>query len=107
MNLWRCSICGHVGFWGPTWSNLSSFIIEDEWPSHRLVTCSQICSSKADSGLESGEIALPKFRPNAGGYSARLSKERRGYELQPDQKTLVAIWNTEHPNEQIETAFIR
>jgi hypothetical protein len=105
MKLWQCSLCGKVGLWGPTWASFSSFIVDDEWPSHRVIACSQVCQEKAEAGHKAGTIVLPKFKRN--GPLPRMTRGPVGYKPQPDQRTLVKIWNDEHPTEQIAVELFR
>jgi hypothetical protein len=105
MKLWQCSLCGKVGLWGPGWTAFSSFIVDDEWPSHRVVVCSDACADKANEGHKAGTIQLPKFKRN--GPMSRMTRGPVGYKPQPEQSTLIRIWNEQHPNDQLRTEFAR
>ena len=103
MKFWQCSICGKVGLWGPTWRSFSSLLIDEEFPSHRVVTCASACEEKAERGHENGTIDLPKI--SCRGYAVRMTRGPKGYKPQPEQRELLRIWNKENPDHQVSTAF--
>ena len=105
MKLWQCSICSKVGFWGPTWQAFSSFVVDDEWPSYRVVGCSQECVAKIEYGHTAGTIDLPKFRLRHG--QSHMVRGPVGYKPQPEQRKLVEAWNDAHPTEQIAIELFR
>ncbi len=105
MKLWKCSICHKVSFWSPTHQAFSSFLVDEEYPSFRVIACSKDCQTKAEAGHANGTIELPKIQ--MGGYTTRLIRNHKGYNPQPDQKTLIRIWNKEHAEMPINEAFSR
>lgn len=99
MKLWRCSVCREVNLWGPTWGCYSNIVVDDEFPSLRLVTCGPVCQKAAEARLENGSLALPVIKLR--GPLAYKKKDQVGYEPQPEQSKLLEIWNAQHPNNQI------
>lgn len=99
MKLWRCSICRDVGLWGPTWGCYSNIVVDDEFPSLRLVTCSPVCMKSAESKLANGSIVFPVIKLR--GPLADLKRQQVGYDPQPEQRILIEIWNAQHPNDQL------
>lgn len=105
MKLWQCSVCARVGLWGPAWNCYSNFLIDDECPSQRIVTCSDACKETSAAKIKDGTMALPILKLR--GYSCIRKRGPVGYKPQPDQRTLIELWNEAHPQEAISTAFAR
>lgn len=91
MKLWKCSICGHVSPWQDDWAVYSSHLIDDEHPSLRIITCSEVCRKRTDYQLKVGKIKLPKITHK--GYLSRMTRDPVGYEPQPSQKELLRQFN--------------
>jgi len=90
MNLWQCSLCCSVGLWDEGWSAYSSLLINDEWPSYRLILCSPACKERSERWLASGKIKLPRFKM---GYLSKMTHPPVGYKAQPEQRELLKLWN--------------
>jgi hypothetical protein len=88
VKLWKCTACGKIGLWNKRWGYYSSILLDEEYPSLRIVCCSKKCMDEADQKLASGEWALPKIRNR--GYTCKMSRPHKGYEPQPEQDTLKA-----------------
>jgi hypothetical protein len=95
MRLWKCTVCGRINLWGPTWDAYSSILIDDECPRLRVITCSAVCKSEAEARISDGRWKLPEVIPH--GYSVRI-KSHKGYRAQPEQRELLRIWNEKLPD---------
>ena len=74
---YRCDVCGHVDFWGESWSRYSSILADEVCPDQVPHMCSEQCKEIANQKLSSGEWKLPKIK--ADGYLPKVTRPAKGY----------------------------
>ncbi len=77
---YKCSVCGNVDQWGPTWSRYSSIDLDETCPNDVPYACCDACAEVVGEKLLTGEWKLPRL--SSSGWYRTVSHKHEGYKSQ-------------------------